>query len=66
MDRLLLRPEEAAHLLGIGRSRIYALLASGQVPSVRVGRSVRVPVDALQQWLSELIAGGPEGSDNDR
>jgi len=57
MDKLLLRPVEAAEMLGVGRSTIYALLASGEVPSLRVGRSVRVPVEALRQWVSEHFAG---------
>ena len=47
MDRLLLRPVEAAEAIGIGRSKVYELLASGDLPSIRVGGSVRVPVAAL-------------------
>jgi len=64
MDRLLLRPAEAAELLGVGRSKIYALLASGEVPSVRVGHSVRVPLQALRQWVARRSKGsGPVGGD---
>ena len=37
MDRLLLRPAEAAEAIGIGRSKVYELLASGDLPSIRVG-----------------------------
>ncbi len=66
MDRLLLRPDEAAELLGVGRSKIYALLASGEVPSVRVGHSVRVPLQALRQWVVSRSKGsGPTGGDVD-
>ena len=50
MEQLLLRPEEAAKVLGVGRSRIYRLLADGVIPGIRVGRSVRVPADALRAW----------------
>jgi len=57
MEKLLLRPNEAAELLGVGRSTIYALLASGDVPSVRVGRSVRLPLEALKQWVAARAAG---------
>ena len=57
MEKLLLRPNEAAELLGVGRSTIYALLASGDVPSVRVGRSVRLPLEALRQWVAARAAG---------
>jgi hypothetical protein len=30
---------------------VYSLLASGEIPSIRVGRSLRVSVDALQEWI---------------
>ena len=45
MEKLLLRPVEAAEVIGIGRSKVYELLSSGELPSIRVGASVRVPVD---------------------
>lgn len=48
---LLLRAEEAARLLGLGRSTVFALLATGELPSVRVGRSVRVSRTALQHFI---------------
>jgi excisionase family DNA binding protein len=51
--RLLLRPREAAEALGISRSRAYELIASGDLPSVRIGSSVRVPVVALELWIAE-------------
>jgi len=51
MDKLLQRPVEAAEALGVGRTTIYALLASGEIPGVRVGKSVRVPVSALRKWV---------------
>lgn len=58
MDRLLLRPVEAAEIIGIGRSRVYELLASGELPSIRIGTSVRVPVDALKRWIDTRLADG--------
>ncbi|MCP4610026.1 MAG: helix-turn-helix domain-containing protein [Planctomycetes bacterium] len=53
MIKLLLRPAECCEALGISRSRIYELIASGELPSVRIGRSVRVPVRALEKWVAE-------------
>jgi len=53
MERMLLKPIEAAELLGIGRTRMYEMLACGEIPSIRIGRSVRVPVGALQRWVDE-------------
>jgi excisionase family DNA binding protein len=56
----LLRPGEVAVALGIGRSKVYSLLATGVIPSVRVGGSVRVPVEALRAWITtQLEVGRP-------
>ena len=41
---LLLKVEAAAKLLSLGRTKTYALIASGELPVIRVGRAVRVPV----------------------
>lgn len=62
MDRLLLRPTEAAEAIGIGRSKIYELLASGDLPSIRIGGSVRVPVDALRAWIARQVTDRTEAS----
>ena len=56
VDRLLLRPAEAAEAIGIGRSKVYELLASGELPSIRIGGTVRVPVDALREWIDRQLA----------
>lgn len=55
MDKLLLRPVEAAEAIGISRTKIYELLARGDLPSVRIGASVRVPVDALRAWIARQL-----------
>lgn len=55
MERLLVRPTEAAELLGVSRSKIYELLASGELPSVKIGKSIRVPVEELRQWVSSRV-----------
>jgi len=56
MDKLLLRPSEVGELTGMGKSKTYELIAAGTIPSLRIGRSVRVPADRLRQWIQELQA----------
>jgi len=51
MDQMLMRADEVARALGLGRSKAYELIASGQLPVVRVGRMVRVPRAALEDWV---------------
>jgi excisionase family DNA binding protein len=54
---VLIRPEEAAQRLSVGRTQVYALIASGALPSVKIGRLRRVPVVALEAFVSALRAG---------
>lgn len=56
----LLRPREVQDVLGLSRSATYAALASGVVPSIRVGRSIRVPADALAAWVARNTRPGSE------
>lgn len=37
--------------LGMGKSWIYRRLRSGEIPSVRLGRSIKVRRDELEQYL---------------
>jgi excisionase family DNA binding protein len=46
-----LKVPEVAKTLRIARSRAYELVADGQIPSVRIGRSVRVNRRELERWL---------------
>ena len=55
MDKLLLRPSETAEILGLGKSKTYELIAKGEIPSVKIGRSVRVPADKLRAWVDGQI-----------
>jgi excisionase family DNA binding protein len=49
---LLLRINEAARLLGLGRSTVYELLYKGELPYVSIGTARRIPFDALTQWIA--------------
>jgi excisionase family DNA binding protein len=58
---LLYTPEGAATKLGTGRTTIYALMKRGELPSVKIGRSRRVPAAALEQYVTRLV-GGPDAA----
>ena len=49
----LLDAGQVAERLGLARSTVYLLVAHGVLPHVRIGRSVRVPEDALRRWVAE-------------
>ena len=46
-----LRVEELMPILGIGRNTAYELIRSGQMRSIRIGRQIRIPRDALLEFL---------------
>jgi len=53
-------------MLGVGRSTVYALVKAGVFPTVRVGRSTRLPVAQLRAWVAARsdhahVAQGREG-----
>ncbi len=56
MDKLLLTPTEAATALGIGRSKVYELMQTGQLESVHIGACRRVPAEAVHSFLLQLRA----------
>jgi excisionase family DNA binding protein len=49
--KLLLRPMEVAGALGVGRSTVYELMRTGELPIIHIGRSVRIPLRALEAWV---------------
>jgi excisionase family DNA binding protein len=61
-EKLLLKPAEVSATLGLSRTKTYALIASGGLPSVRIGRSVRVPNAALQAWIEQQTSTDNEQS----
>jgi len=53
-QRVLLTPEEAAEALGVGRTTVYALIKSGGIDSVQIGRLRRIPTDALAPCVARI------------
>ncbi|MEU7741191.1 helix-turn-helix domain-containing protein [Nonomuraea sp. NPDC049158] len=54
MTRLLLTVPEAAEALAISRSKLYQLMASGAVASLRIDGSRRIPVSSLSDYIARL------------
>ncbi len=52
---LLVSVTEARHLLGLGRTKLYALLESGAVPSVKVGTRRLVPIESIENFVSASL-----------
>ncbi len=53
-EKLLLTAEEAAAVLGVGRSAIFALVRTGELESLRLGARRRIPTAALHDYVARL------------
>ena len=55
-DRLM-GVNEAAALLGLGRSKVFELLAAGRLRSIAVGRRRLIPSGAIAEFIAGRVAG---------
>ena len=53
MEKLLLTVREAAEVVSISRTHAYKLLATGEWPVIKIGRSTRIPVAELRKWVEQ-------------
>jgi excisionase family DNA binding protein len=53
---LLLTIPQAQDKFQVGRTTIYRMIQTGELPTVRIGRSVRIPRTALDEWLRQRLA----------
>jgi excisionase family DNA binding protein len=56
LERELLTPRQVAQVLELSRSRVYQLLGAGDIRSVKVGASRRIPRACLTDYIDTLIA----------
>jgi excisionase family DNA binding protein len=47
----LLKPDDASKTLAISPRTLWSMTASGEIPAVRIGRSVRYDVADLRKWI---------------
>ncbi|MGH8868826.1 MAG: helix-turn-helix domain-containing protein [Actinomycetes bacterium] len=58
MERLLLKADEAAEVLGLSRRTVYMLMAAGSLQSVKIGGCRRIPADSLRDYVETLRESG--------
>lgn len=54
-SRLLINIPEAAARLAIGRSTLYELIETGEIPVVKIGNAVRIQPSVLKEWVERQI-----------
>lgn len=57
MDKYLYRVPEVAEFLSLSRSKVYVLIQSGALPSVRIDGSRRIRGEDVRAFVSDLMEG---------
>jgi excisionase family DNA binding protein len=58
-DALLLTPEEAARVLRVGRTTVYALMKAGDLRPIHIGRCCRLSRAELERYVDRLESAPP-------
>jgi len=56
-ERLLVRPRRACHLLDCGTTRLYELIAEGELESFLDGRSRKIVVESIRRYIAKRLSG---------
>jgi len=60
IDKIMSRPtcsvDDAARVLGIGRISAYKAVNSGEIRSIRIGKRILIPTDAIRELLQGSAA----------
>jgi excisionase family DNA binding protein len=54
-EPLLLKVEEAARRLSLSRTKVYELMESGELPSIKIGTARRIPRIALDEFIARQL-----------
>jgi excisionase family DNA binding protein len=52
IERRTVTVQEAASILGVGRNKAYEAVRSGEIPAIRIGKRLLVPIVALERLLT--------------
>lgn len=60
VSKLLITVNEAAASLSVGRPKMWQLVMTGEVPSIKIGASRRIPVSSLESYVQQKLAATEE------
>lgn len=55
--RLAVAPAEAARMLGLGKTKLYELMAANEITSIKIGTRRLIRVSAIEAFLDRLATG---------
>jgi excisionase family DNA binding protein len=54
-DNQMLTPRQVQRILQLSPSTVYRMMTSGEIPSIRIGRSRRVPASAVDRYFNREL-----------
>jgi excisionase family DNA binding protein len=60
LDRLAVSPIEAARIAGIGKTKLYEAMGSGELRSFKIGKRRLILIDELRNWLNQHSRNAPK------
>ncbi|WP_443969609.1 helix-turn-helix domain-containing protein [Sphingobium sp. CR28] len=51
--QLTVRIADAVAMLGIGRTKLYALIGAGEIETIKVGKVTLIPLDSLEAFIAQ-------------
>lgn len=64
LDPLFYSVSDVADLLGLGASKIYSLVRSGEIKAVRVGGVIRISRESIERYVASLPAVRPDATED--
>ncbi|MEK7455129.1 MAG: helix-turn-helix domain-containing protein [Pseudomonadota bacterium] len=57
-DPICVRVNDAARMIGVGRTKLYELIAAGEVETVKLGKSTRITTSSLHDLIRRQRGAG--------
>lgn len=55
MDPIIVRPRDGFDAIGVGTTKGYELIASGDLKTIKIGRATRITVESIQAFVAKLV-----------
>ena len=56
-DPICVRVNDAARMIGVGRTTLYALIAAGEIEAIKIGKATRITTASLNALVTRQGAG---------
>ncbi|MBE5073364.1 helix-turn-helix domain-containing protein [Erythrobacteraceae bacterium E2-1 Yellow Sea] len=51
VEPICVKVKEAARMIGVGRTKLYELIASGEIEAIKLGKSTRITTASLRELV---------------